>query len=404
MTGAGVARYAGGWVLSGAAYAMFAAVLTTAMMRDSTPFEPGQILEVVVWSAILGAPWTISTQVLWRAWWRRTGGRVHELDGPARLLALATVLLPDDRREWGDAMSAELAHLGDAGARWRFAAGGLRAALAPQGLSAAMAVAAALSVVAVAVAWLTAGAVRGAGVFALTFAGLVAALAIALAPRWRRERLAASGLVIAGTALAGAGACIAAIVFYLGEYPSAAGGLPPVTAVVFATVLAAGSGLALFPPRTLVVRGPQRWFGVGMALVLGAGTMLLSRLALNGATDLQDGLMEQLWLGSVAVFACGSAAAARAGRSLRAGLQACVWAFVLGLPLAIVAWLVEDPRWQRQIGGSLLDADTIPLGSNLGDALWWTLVLLVLFAVPFGVIGACAGSARARRQARAVAG
>jgi hypothetical protein len=38
------------------------------------------------------------------------------------------------------------------------------------------------------------------------------------------------------------------------------------------------------------------------------------------------------------------------------------------------------------------------MGANLGDAIWWTLVVLVLWALPMGVPGAAAGSARARRQ------
>jgi hypothetical protein len=59
----------------------------------------------------------------------------------------------------------------------------------------------------------------------------------------------------------------------------------------------------------------------------------------------------------------------------------------------------EAPRWYRQVGGLLLDADGgVGMGANLGDAIWWTLVVLVLWALPMGVLGAAAGSARARRQ------
>ena len=38
------------------------------------------------------------------------------------------------------------------------------------------------------------------------------------------------------------------------------------------------------------------------------------------------------------------------------------------------------------------------VGANLGDAIWWTLIVLVLWALPLGVLGAAAGSARARRR------
>src|SRR6266508_3935731 len=49
--------------------------------------------------------------------------------------------------------------------------------------------------------------------------------------------------------------------------------------------------------------------------------------------------------------------------------------------------------WYRQVGGLLLDADGgVGVGANLGDAIWWTLVVLVLWGLPFGVIGAAGGA------------
>ena len=39
-----------------------------------------------------------------------------------------------------------------------------------------------------------------------------------------------------------------------------------------------------------------------------------------------------------------------------------------------------------------LDSDGgIGMGTNLGDAIWWTLPVLVLWALPLGVLGAAAG-------------
>jgi hypothetical protein len=38
------------------------------------------------------------------------------------------------------------------------------------------------------------------------------------------------------------------------------------------------------------------------------------------------------------------------------------------------------------------------MGANLGNAIWWPLVFLLLWALPLGVLGAAAGSARARRR------
>lgn len=64
------------------------------------------------------------------AWFRiRKGG--EGMDGPRCLLAAAVRLMPESRREWGDAMLAEIGQCGDRFARWRFALGCARVALFP---------------------------------------------------------------------------------------------------------------------------------------------------------------------------------------------------------------------------------------------------------------------------------
>ena len=247
--------------------------------------------------------------------------------------------------------------------------------------------------------------------FAPVLAGLVGGLAtLAVARRGRVGRVGA-GLGVAGLALAGVAGCVAATVWYLAEYPSTDHGfpsttsatLPPVTAVVLAVVLAGGAWLAVTPPRWLAGDHHGRRVGVAMALVLAAGFVLSSRLALRGVAGLDAGMMGYLLLVSPLVVLIGSAAAA-AGRSFRSGLAAAAWATVLGGLLVVVAWLAEAPHWYRQGRGLLLDGEGgLGVGANLGDAVWWTLVVLALWALPLGVIGAAAGSARARRRARAQA-
>ena len=170
-------------------------------------------------------------------------------------------------------------------------------------------------------------------------------------------------------------------------------------------------GMAVFGTPWVVAAGllwlagdrHGRRVGVATALVLAAGFVLSSRLALRGVAGLDAGMMGYVLLVSPLVVLTGSAAAAAAGRSFRSGLAA-AWATVLGGLLVVVAWLAEAPHWYRQGRGLLLDGEGgLGVGANVGDAVWWTLIVLALWALPLGVIGAAAGSARARRRARAQA-
>jgi hypothetical protein len=318
---------------------------------------------IVVVGAVVLAPFlwlgAVAAWLLWRAWWRQAGVRLSPRDGPWWLLAAAAATLPADRRDWGAAMAAELAQVPvqERAARWRFAAGCARAAVFPPGGSRVAVGVAGVAVAATAAAALATGAVLPAGwVFAPTFVGLVGGLATLAVARSHRAGWAWPGAAITGLGLAGVAACIAVTGHYLAEFPAyhradppaTLVSLPPVTAAVLAVLLAGCLWLALRPPRWLLP---------------------------------------------------GSAAAAAVGRSFRSGLWACAWAIVLGAPLLITAWLAEALVWYQQGQGTVLDgAGGLGVGVNLGDAVWWPLVFLALWAVPLGVVGAAAGSARARRS------
>jgi hypothetical protein len=402
----------GGLAAAAAAATPFAYLWVLQVRNADEPLTLQVRLDMAIWMAVFGTPWMLAAWLLWRAWWRQAGARLSTLDGPGWLLAAAAATLPVDRRDWGAAMTAELAQVQDRAARWRFAAGCARAAAFPPGGDrAAVGVAGALAIATTAATALATGAALPAGrVFALAFVGLLGGLAtltVARSRRVARVGLAGPGPAIAGLALVGIAACVAFTTWYLAEYPSTYHGLPPttsatlppVTAVVLAVALAGCLWLALRPPRWLLPDRYARRFGIGMALTLVAGFVLTSRLALRGVAGLDGGMMSYLLFAPVVVVLAGSAAAGAVGRSFRAGLWACAWATVLGAPLIIAAWLAEAPRWYRQVGGLLLDADGgVGMGANLGDAIWWTLILLVLWALPLGVLGAAAGSARARRR------
>jgi hypothetical protein len=404
----------GGLAVAAAAAAPFAYLWVLQMMHDARdPLTLRARLDIAIWLAVFGTPWMLAARLLWRAWWRHAGIRLSGLDGPGWLVAAAAATLPDGRRDWGAAMAAELAQVRDPAARWRFAAGCARAAVFPPGGSGvAVGVAGTLAVAATAVAALATGAALPAGrVFALVLVGLVGGLATLAVARSRRVRGARPGPATTTTALAGVAGCLAATTYYLAEYPSyhqlrppgMGVSLPPVTAVVLAVVLAGSLWLALRPPRWLVGDRHARRFGVAMAIALVTGFVLASRQELRNA-ELDVGRMDYLFFALPVVLLAGSAAAAAVGRSFRAGLWACAWAVVLAMPLLVAAWLAEALRWYQQRGQLLLDGEGglglggNLVGANLGDAIWWTLVVLGLWALPLGVLGAAAGSARARRR------
>jgi hypothetical protein len=402
--------FLGGLAAVAAAATPFVYLWVLTMSNADDPPTARVRFDMAIWMAVFGSPWMLAAWLLWRAWWRQAGVRLSGMDGPAWLLAAAAVTLPADRRDWGAAMTAELAQVRDRQARWRFAAGCARAAVfPPRGSGAAVGVAGALAVAAIAAAALATGAALPAGrVVALAFVGLLGGLATLTVARSRRVGGAGPGRAIAGLALAGVAACLAFITHYLAEYPSYHRGdppvigvsLPPVNAVVLAVVLAGCLWLALRPARWLLPDRHARRFGIAMAIALVAGFVLVVRLSLRQAGMTFDaGVMGYLLYGPILVILTGSAAAAALGRSFRAGLWACAWATALSAPLIIAAWLAEALPWYQQGRGLLLDGEGgLGVGANLGDAIWWPLVFLVLWALPVGVLGAAAGSLRARRH------
>jgi hypothetical protein len=398
----------GGLVVSAMAALPFVSIWVGSLLTADDPVTFRLALAMAIWLAVFGTPFVAAARLLWGTWWRRAGARLSALDGPGLLLAAATVTLPAGRRHWGPAMAAELTQVQGGPARWRFAAGCARTALfPPHGGRAAVAVAGGLAVAATAAAALVTAAALPAGrVFGPAFVGLVGGLATLAVARSRRPGGGGPGPVIAGLALAGVAGTLGYTTWYLAEYPTTHHGFPPTssatlspgTAVALAVLLAGCLWLALRPPRWLRPDRLARRFGVAMTLVVVAGFLVTSRLGLSGVDLADAGLMSYLLFIPPLVVLAGSAVAAVAGRSLRSGLWACAWTTVLSVLLVMVAWLAEAPHWHRELGGLLLDADGgVGVGANLGDAVWWTLVVLVLWTMPLGVLGAAAGNALARR-------
>ncbi len=383
-----------------AAAAVVAAVWVTIWLIGSAldpPQEPRDYSAWLISLAIVGTPSVLASRLLWRAWWNRTGVRLAALDGPARLLAVATAALPADRRDWGTAMAAELEQLEDRRTRWRFATGCARTALLPPGSSRdAVLLVGSGALAAVVLTGITAG--DGIRLFAVTFVALVGAGTTLVVARSVRTPRATGGPVVAVAGVAGVVACLAVTGYFLDRYPSAADELRPASALVLATVLAAVAGLALVPPRALASSRLARRTGVIAGLAVAAGLLLDSR-----GDGEHSGVIDYVMLVPTATYFLAALVVAMLERSFRAGVQTTVWAVVVATLGVFALWLVEGIRWHDNGGDLLLDGDGGPVEANLADAVFWILLLAPAWSVPFGVFGAAAGHAMRRRSRPAAA-
>jgi hypothetical protein len=96
-----------------------------------------------------------------------------------------------------------------------------------------------------------------------------------------------------------------------------------------------------------------------------------------------------------AAFVVPAFAAGRAGRSVRAGVQAAVWTVAAMMPLTYALWLPGAMRRQA-IDGRTLDGELVaPVGVNLTDAMVFCLGIFPVVGLTLGVIGAAFGARRA---------
>jgi hypothetical protein len=358
--------------------------------------------------AVVFTPGVLAVWLQGRVWWARAtrdwpGGR-SGLDGPGRLLAAAAATLPPERHDWGRAMTAEIAQIPDRAARWRFALGGARVAAAPprSGRAPVLTAAAGTALAAVA-AGIGAGtalpgspALPGLRVFAVAFVTLAGALVMLTVARHPRVRPAAAGLGVAAAGLAGVAGCVAVTVYFLVRHPSSVVDLGPGKMVVLAVVLAVCLWLALLPPAGLA--SSRRAWRVGMtaAVVLGVVFLLGSRLP----SDRDNGVLGFVLLAPAVVGFAGAMVAATAGRSFRVGVQAAVWAALLGGLLVGVLALPEAWHWYATDTRLLLDGEVGAAFGRNAATLLWLLVWVLVSGGSHGVIGAAVGSAGARMLPR----
>jgi hypothetical protein len=380
------------WVVVVAWAVFYAVALATA---DPLPPAETALAQLVVPPLLL----VVAARLVLRHWWSGPGSRMSTMDLPERLLAAAAAALPERRRGWGRAMTAELAEVQGRSARWRFALSSVRATLwlPPAGGWPVLALVTGVVVAATtAVGPAVGAAVPGLRVFAVTFTGLVgamAALAVARAPRPRlRLPVPAPTVLVA----AGVAAAIAATVIFLRREPAAAQYLPPAAAVYLAVVLAGCLWVALASPRWLGTSRLAPHLGAAAAVVFAAWFWLAIRTdGTEPPLPLLLVLALVLVLAPLAVFFVPAFAAGRAGRSFRSGLQAAVWTVTSIMPLTYAIWLPEGLR-RHTIDGHLLDGEVVaPVGANLPEALVFCLGIFPVLGLTLGVIGGALGAGRA---------
>jgi hypothetical protein len=182
-------------------------------------------------------------------WLRRGRG---DGDTPARLVASAVRRLPEDRREWGRAMAAELAQVSGGAHRWRFAAGVLRVVLFPpvRRPGRVLLVAAAALLVATGATVAAAREVPTLSAFVATLSLLLCGYAIVVATRSSRRRWSLPQTVVGGVAVGAAAAAVAAVLHVAVSHPAATADRTHVLSILFAALLTGYLGFALAPSRT----------------------------------------------------------------------------------------------------------------------------------------------------------
>src|SRR5262245_8435200 len=219
------------------------------------------VMPVVVILAVL---LVIGIAVVWRGGTRGT-------DLPTRIVASATNRLPASRRDWGQAMLAEVAQVPTRSGRWRFALGVLWVALFPPTRNRTR-----VGAVAIGGLILAAGATVVAAETMPKLAFFVAVLTVllcgyltVLSARSPRPQWTVPGVLVGVVALAGIGGTIATMVWTAVAHPTAVADPTHGYSIAFAVLLIAYLAFALASPSLGSDLGPMRWWGIAGALASG---------------------------------------------------------------------------------------------------------------------------------------
>lgn len=336
-------------------------------------------------------------------------------DRARSLLTLAVRRLPPDRRDWGQAMLAELDQVQGRTARWRFTLGCVRVALAPPRAQPppGLVVRAAIVVGAAGVGlgiYLVSPALH---LFAMLLAVLLAGCAwmALLVSGTAVAALAGPGRILRAVLLTGVAGSVGVVLYGVVRYPGAVGDPRDPVLILLSVILAATltgyTWMALVPPRAttshLVV---VRRYGLVGGLAVGGLPVVGSVAAEFGYGKPVAGWS---WL-AVAVAAVAGALAGRSSGDARAGLQAGLWTGLVGALILFVVGM--SATYAAAAAGRLIPTDaytirafqhsglpdltTYMVGDNLGGSIILLLWIPVL-SVTVGALGGALGASRPRR-------
>jgi hypothetical protein len=293
-------------------------------------------MPVVVILAVLVV---IGIVVVWRGGTRGT-------DLPTRIVVSATNRLPASRRDWGQAMLAEVAQVPTRGARWRFALGVLWVALFPPTRNQARVAAVAIGglVLAAGATIVAVEEMPSLAVFVGVLTVLLCGYLTVLSARSPRPQWTVPGVLVGAVAVAGIGGTIATMVWTALAHPTAVADPTHVYSVAFAVLLIAYLAFALASPSLGGDLGRMRWWAIAGALASGT---VWTVAAFAAPADAGSVVRLISPVGAATVLAV-SVAAAAASRHQRTGFRAGLLAGMLGIPILFatdMASLLRTPSF-----------------------------------------------------------
>jgi hypothetical protein len=340
--------------------------------------------------------------------WRRA---TADSDLPARIVAAAADRLPAHRREWGQAMLAELTGVHGSVRRWQFAAGALRVVLFPpprhrhRVLVVGMAALAAASLA----TFVTAREVPSLSTFVAEFGVLLCGLAVVVTARAHRARPSVPRVLITTIISTGAVAVAATIVRIGVAHPAATTDHAHVVSTLLAITLTGYVAIAisLTRPRPGDRANIALWWALGGSLASSA-TWVIAAITTPIMTA---GVIAFLSPASAAATVLAAIGAAAATRDRHAGIRAGLLTAILSAPVHFTITMTAILRQQHFTLPTPYDVAAYPnsgypdvasylIGDILGGEIIAGLLLGPITLLAIAILGGAVGTALRHLAAR----